>query len=97
MTTLEVEKSLKDNYKASDKVTTSFLKLVQECRDRRHIFPGNPKKDLKLNSKIIYYNSASCVYWNLGRRRKSTPEGRLEKSRQVYLKKEKQVRFTNLY
>jgi len=62
--TVELTKNLKGNYNVGDKVEIPFLKLVQECQDGQNIIPGSAKRNFNLGSKIRYYNSASCEFWN---------------------------------
>jgi hypothetical protein len=62
---VKVTESLKGNHSAGDEVRIPFLKLAQFCQNGEPIIPGSAKKNFNLNSKIRYYNSASCEYWNL--------------------------------
>jgi hypothetical protein len=78
--TVDVTKSLKGNYHTGDNVKISFVELIEGCKDGSHIIPGSPKKGFKLNSKIRYYNSASCAYSNLKEIEEPTPEPSLEES-----------------
>jgi hypothetical protein len=71
---VELTYSLKGNHNAGDKVKIPFLKLVEEYKDGEHIIPGSAKKNFNLNSRIRYYNSASCSFWNLEEIEKPTPE-----------------------
>ncbi|HEX9831145.1 MAG TPA: hypothetical protein VGA94_05610 [Thermodesulfobacteriota bacterium] len=76
---VEVTESLKGNHSAGDKVQIPFLKVVQVCQNGEQMIPGSAKKHFNLNSKIRYYNSASCEYWNLEEIEKPTLKPELEK------------------
>ena len=63
--TVEVTACLKGDIRVGDEVNIPFLKVVQECENGERTTFGKPKKDIRLHSKIRYYNSSSCAYSNV--------------------------------
>ncbi len=61
---IRVETTLKGDSEENDIVLVPFLYLDQECVNGTHIIPGSPKKNFKVGSKIKYYNSSTCRFWN---------------------------------
>ncbi len=62
--TVKVAKNIKGQYNIGDDALIPFIKLVQKCENGNHIIPGSPVKNFVLDSKIKYYSSEQCKYWN---------------------------------
>ncbi len=62
--TVKVSKNLKGEYNVGEEVRITFKKLIQSCQGGDPAIPGSATKDFRLNSRIRYYHSSRCAYWN---------------------------------
>lgn len=63
--TMLVTHVLKGDLAVGEEVEIPFSRLVRPCENGDPLVPGSPWKDFGLYSKVRYYDSEPCRYWNL--------------------------------
>jgi 7,8-dihydropterin-6-yl-methyl-4-(beta-D-ribofuranosyl)aminobenzene 5'-phosphate synthase len=62
---IRVTSVLKGEHQVGEDVEVPFLKQIRSCEHGVSVVPGSPKRDVRLNSKIRYYDSTDCRFWSL--------------------------------